>query len=312
MSRHETAALARPLPGAPAAPRGRTPAAVRNALVWSAVAGAAIAVAILAGLDGWTYYTTPASVRGYLPAHRLLRPSGQIGQPLGIAGFVLMTFPVIYAMRKRIVRLRQAGSLAVWLEAHVFCGIVGPVLISFHTSFKFNGIVSVAYWSMVLVAASGFVGRYLYVRLPRSLRGHELSRTEIEARAAALSAAIAAARLPERVLAHIERFERRMAPPDARHASWLGLLSGDWQMRRELRQIQREIDAAGASALHHEAIALVAERTLLLRRVAYLKKTKALFDLWHVFHLPLVYAMFAIVVMHVAFTVYMGYVPFAD
>ena len=68
-------------------------------------------------------------------------------------------------------RLRDAGRMKTWLEVHVFCGIVGPVLVTFHTSFKFNGIVSVAYWSMVAVVLSGFVGRYLYVRIPRSIRG---------------------------------------------------------------------------------------------------------------------------------------------
>ena len=65
--------------------------------------------------------------------------------------------------------------MKTWLEVHIFCGIVGPVLVTFHTSFKFNGIVSVAYWSMVAVVLSGFVGRYLYVRIPRSLRGIELT-----------------------------------------------------------------------------------------------------------------------------------------
>ena len=39
---------------------------------------------------------------------------------------------------------------------HLFCGVVGPVLVTFHTSFKFNGLVSVAYWSMVIVMLSGF------------------------------------------------------------------------------------------------------------------------------------------------------------
>ena len=36
------------------------------------------------------------------------------------------------------------------------------------------------------------------------------------------------------------------------------------------------------------------------------------FIMWHVFHMPLVYIMFAIVAAHVAITLYMGYVPFMD
>ena len=60
---------------------------------------------------------------------------------------------------------------------------MGPVLVTLHTAFKFNGIVSIAYWSMVLVVLSGFVGRYLYVRVPKTLRGTELSHSRSSTRA---------------------------------------------------------------------------------------------------------------------------------
>ena len=291
------------------------PKTIAHTLVVSGVVAMSIAAAVFLGLDGWAYYSAPASARGYMPQHQLMRPSGRVGQPLGVAGFALMLVPVAYAIRKKVRRLREAGSLKTWLEVHVFCGIVGPVLVSFHTAFKFNGIVSVAYWSMVLVALSGVVGRYLYLRIPRSLRGQELTRAEIDARAARLSEAIAAARLPNRTLADIEAFERRTVLAETQRArvpSWYELAAGEIRLRRQIRQIHRTMRTDGASPLHHEAVALVAERATLLRRTAYLKKTKTLFDLWHVFHMPLVYAMFAIVVVHVGFTLYMGYVPFGD
>ena len=80
-------------------------------------------------------------------------------------------------------------------------------------------------------------------------------------------------------------------------------------MRRELAALRA---AAPTHRLHGTALSLIGERATLRRRMAYLKKTKRLFDAWHVFHMPLVYVMFAIVVMHVAVTIYMGYVPFAD
>ena len=37
---------------------------------------------------------------------------------------------------------------------------------------------------MVVVVLSGFVGRYLYVRIPKTLRGVELSAADLEARVA--------------------------------------------------------------------------------------------------------------------------------
>ena len=46
---------------------------------------------------------------------------------------------------------------------------------------------------------------------------------------------------------------------------------------------------------------------MLLRRIAYLKKTRKLFDLWRVYHKPLAILMALIVALHVAIVVYLGY-----
>ena len=46
---------------------------------------------------------------------------------------------------------------------------------------------------MVIVVVSGFIGRYLYVRIPRTLRGTELTQNELDARAAEQARAFAGA-----------------------------------------------------------------------------------------------------------------------
>jgi hypothetical protein len=46
--------------------------ALANALVVSAIATVVVAFVLLVWYDGWTYYRTPRTIRGYLPAHRLL------------------------------------------------------------------------------------------------------------------------------------------------------------------------------------------------------------------------------------------------
>jgi hypothetical protein len=283
-----------------------------NALSLSVVAVVAFVAFVLVGLDGWAYYATPVAVRGYAKAHRLLRPSGHAGQWFGIGGFLLMLVPVVYALRKRVRRFREVGSMKTWLEVHVFAGIVGPVLITFHTSFKFNGIVSVAYWSMVAVMLSGFVGRYLYGRIPRTLRGVELTRGELDARATKLSLELAGSALPPAVMKKIAAFERAVVPSN-NSVSLVGLFFGELGMRRQLDRLRRDVEHAQvAPDLYHSTIILIAERATLLRRAAYLHKAKKLFDVWHVFHMPLVYVMFAIVVLHVAFTLYLGYLPFGS
>jgi predicted ferric reductase len=291
----------------------RDPFALVNVLVLAAVATIILGVWVLKDLGGWAYYTTPLRIRGYDAHHHMLRPSGSVAHLLGIAGLAMMTMPVIYSVRKKWSRLSRFGSMKAWLEVHIFCGIVGPMLVTFHTAFKFNGIVSVAYWSMVTVTLSGFVGRYLYVRIPKSIRGQELTQKELDERARDLSDQIAEAKFPKDLLAKIDAFENRVVPAHAESPSLFRLFAGEIQMRHEIRRFRREIERGGVLPdLQHHAVDLIAERATLLRRIAYLKKTKKVFDLWHVFHMPLVYIMFVIVLMHVVVTVYMGYVPFGS
>jgi hypothetical protein len=261
-------------------------------LVWSALAVAGIAAAVLIRADGWGYYATPLRVRAYHAAHHALRPAGTVGHTLGVVGLAMMMVPVLYAIRKRWSRAARLGGMKGWLDVHIFCGTVGPVLVTFHAALKFNGAISVAYWSMVAVVLSGFVGRYLYVRIPRSIRGTELSYAEIESKAAGMLAEAAAAGV---AVADVGVIRGGRGP-------W-----GRWERGRAHRQlVERGLDAERAA----QVVRLSAERAILLRRLAQLSRTRRLFALWHVFHLPLVYVMYAIVVVHVAIAVYLGYASF--
>jgi hypothetical protein len=269
---------------------GRLP--LTGVLFFSAVAIVATAVVVLLFDGGWHYYATPLRVRAYHPAHRVLRPSGSVGQTLGVVGLAMMTVPVLYAVRKRWRRAARLGGMKRWLDVHIFCGTVGPVLVTFHSAMKFNGVISVAYWSMVAVMLSGFVGRYLYVRIPRSLRGTELSYAEIEAKAAGMLAELASTGVDVGALSGI-RVGRGLTGWRERSAVYHRLLAGGLDADR--------------SAL---VVRLAAERASLLRRLAQLSRTRRLFGYWHVFHLPLVYVMFAIALVHVALAVYFGYASF--
>ncbi|MGE3176908.1 MAG: hypothetical protein AB7O32_05535 [Vicinamibacterales bacterium] len=307
---HTRVAAAPPPSTVRPAAAGTLRAWLSSGLAWSAVVSIAAAAWVVFGLDGLAYYTTALEVRAYTPGHRLLRPSGPVGQTLGMVGAVLMLVPFLYMLRKRIGGLKASGSLKHWLELHLFCGVVGPVLITFHTSFKFNGIVSAAYWSMVIVVLSGFIGRYLFVRIPRSLRGTELARGELDAQVESLKVDLAESAGSMEVLRRVEAFEEREVPSTGK-LSTLDLFFGEIGLPRRLRRFAGELERAGLSAdLAEDIVSLTRERATLLRRIAYLQRTKALFGAWHVFHLPLVYLLLVIVVAHVGITLYLGYVPF--
>ncbi len=104
--------------------------------------------------------------------------SGFFGHSIGIIGFLLMlSTETLYSFRKRSMKA-QWGPMASWLQFHIFSGIVGPFMVLLHTSWKFNGLAGVTTLLTAVIVASGFIGRYIYTRIPRNLDGIELTTPE--------------------------------------------------------------------------------------------------------------------------------------
>ena len=130
---------------------------------------------------GVSYYRTSLEDRFYHEDHTALKPSGSWGHGYGILGSFFMAFGVTsYMMRKRMRSLSKLGQIKHWLEFHIFLCTLGPILVLFHTAMKFGGIVSISFWSMVAVFGSGIIGRFIYIQIPRSIEGRELSLNELK------------------------------------------------------------------------------------------------------------------------------------
>lgn len=98
--------------------------------------------------------------------------SDWFGHGLGIFGFLLMLMTeTLYSLRKRM-RTVRFGRMSLWLKFHIFTGLVGPYLVLLHTSWKFNGLAGVTTLLTVVIVISGFVGRYIYTRIPRTADGY--------------------------------------------------------------------------------------------------------------------------------------------
>ena len=103
---------------------------------------------------------------------REIPPAGELfGHGMGIFGFLLMLMTeTLYSIRKRM-RTVRFGRMALWLRFHIFTGLVGPYMVLLHTSWKFNGLAGVTTLLTVVIVISGFVGRYIYTRIPRTADG---------------------------------------------------------------------------------------------------------------------------------------------
>ena len=171
---------------------------------------------LVAGTD---FYRTPLLERAHHEGYWQWKAGGSIGQKLGIIGSSMMVLMILYSVRKRVGALRRLGSLSRWLDIHIYLGVFGPLLVVLHSSFKVQGLVALSFWSMVIVAWSGVLGRFLYMQIPRTRAGEERALVEIEAEDRELSGQLRTRfRLDE---AQIEWLDALVAVPPR-----VGLLGG--------------------------------------------------------------------------------------
>ncbi len=109
---------------------------------------------------------------------REIPPAGELfGHSIGIIGFIFMMMTeTLYSLRKRS-RTVKWGRMSTWLQIHIFTGIVGPYMVLLHTSWKFNGIAGATTLLTVIIVVSGFIGRYVFTRIPRTMDGLEIEST---------------------------------------------------------------------------------------------------------------------------------------
>ena len=245
--------------------------------------------------SGYSYYNTAFEERFYHPHHDWFKPSGAFGHGLGIVGTLMMLVGVgIYIARKRYNFLsKYIKRLKYLLEFHIFLCTLGPILILFHTAFKFGGIVSVAFWSMVAVVLSGVLGRFIYLQIPRSIEGRELTLNELQDMKTDLSLALNERfNVNDRLVQNIVDFTQ--VRKDGSNVS--------------LRKLINLLKKGGVPKAERKAIVkMVRNEVSLSRKIASLQTMQKLFRYWHVAHLPFALVMLIIVVLHVGVTLAFGY-----
>ncbi len=261
-------------------------------------------------LTHWDYYSMAYGLRPRHPDYKLLKPGGLLGHGMGIVGSGMMLLLLLYSLRKRTHLFGKHGAIGRWLDIHIFFGTIGPLMIVLHSTFKLNGIVSVSFWSMLMVALSGFVGRYLYIQIPRTIKGQELSLKETEQKNKLLVTHMHDEYGLEQT--EVAKLEAAIAIKNPSRSMWLivfSMLFADIMRPLRLiairRQLKRRLQIPSKKA--KQLIALITEKTLADRRINQWKKVHKLFHYWHVFHKPFAVIMYVIMFVHVGITVWLGY-----
>ncbi len=246
---------------------------------------------------------------------RLFTPNDDTSYWIAVIGGSMMLLLFSYPLRKYLRFMQRLGKVKWWFWFHLFLGIGGPWLILVHSGFQIGSLnAGVALYSMVIVVASGVVGRFIYVRVHRGLNGERTSLSALRRRAGMVESN-ARSRLhfsPEveaRLLA-FEQHELRAEPGWLTHLRQVTLLPLQQQitylrcvadLHRRLRELaaaqrwstsdlrRRERRARRLAARYLDAVVRVAQYT------AY----ERVFALWHLAHLPFVYLLVISAVVHV-------------
>ncbi|MDP3829637.1 MAG: hypothetical protein Q8Q47_00115 [Ignavibacteriaceae bacterium] len=274
--------------------------------IFFAVGIASLFLLIYHGVD---YYSLQMEERPFDIKHDLLKPSGYIGHGLGITGTLMMIIGVsVYMIRKRMRVLFSFGYLKNWLEFHMFLCSVGPLLVLFHTAFKFGGIVSISFWSMVAVVLSGVIGRFIYIQIPRTIQGKEIDLEELQNQLE--QSFTSNVNLNDDIWSKIDSYLSGERYRNITAVNSLVFIIRDmFQIRKLLRSIKSILKTEkGLSKIEIvETINRLKERLIMSRRIQHLKLMHRLFRYWHIFHLPFAITMFVIMLIHVGVTILFGY-----
>jgi hypothetical protein len=260
--------------------------------------------------------TLLAIVASYLITRRgYYTPGDNVGYYLGLVGGVMMLLLLTYPLRKYLHGFRNWGPVKHWFSIHMWLGVVGPVLVIAHSTFTLKSTnATVAFICMLFVAASGIIGRFIYVRIHRGLHGEKLNFKELQIKAGFESEQMhSKLHFVPQVENRLTEFQTYALAENlgfARSALRLFTLGTRRrimyaQCAAELKRVMRE--RAEARQWDHDklrrrlgrATRLVHEFLLSVQKLSQFDVYDRLFRFWHVAHVPLVYLLVLSAIAHV-------------
>lgn len=245
----------------------------------------------------------------------LIDPKSGIGYWMGIIGGTMMLLLLLYPLRKRIRFLHALGPTRIWFRMHMVFGLLGPLLILYHSNFHLGSFNSqVALYSMLLVAGSGIIGRHFYAGIHRGLYGRKTTLKEVQqeltdALENSRGLAMVLPQLLDRLKQHavgLQDDSIRRTIGIRRSLRWTlthhyERLSMVWLAHRELKLAAARSPeiARNRKRIQRAAGRYIRDFTVLTGRVAQFSLYERLFALWHVLHLPIFLLMVLSAIVHI-------------
>ncbi len=232
------------------------------------------------------------------------------GYALGIIGGSMMLALLLYPLRKRFRIFRLIGNVRVWFAIHMILGVLGPVLILYHSNFSLGSTNSnVALFSMLIVSASGVIGRYIYTKIHHGLYGKKIEVAQLKERLQSDQQELTALlqlypEVKKELFSFVEHF---LTPTKGLFHSWERVMSAGIRSRLLIRKIKKLVRANNKDQSRKEVRTkvkvIVRESSYFLhhtRKLIEFGFYERMFALWHVLHLPLFFMLVIAAIVHVA------------
>jgi hypothetical protein len=256
--------------------------------------------ALLAILLITLIYGGVIKLTGSIPA------AGQFfGHSVGVIGFGLMLLTeTAYTVRKRS-RTARWGKMSVWLQFHIFSGLVGPYMVLLHSSWKFNGLAGVVMLLTLVIVISGFFGRYIYTAVPRTVDGVEIEVDELERRIAETGSELEnwLKNQPQSTRDLLQDMVARSVIPQSGIALILNRSWISWGLQRKWQSEKSRMDRVSrVQAQYLEK--LLNQKVDLQRQVLSLGIARRMLSVWHTVHIPIGMALFTAAFLHIVGAMY--------
>ena len=243
-------------------------------------------------------YAFVAITSGGIPAAREL-----FGHSIGIIGFILMLMTeILYTLRKRS-RSARWGRMQNWLQFHIFTGLVGPYMVLLHTSWKFNGLAGMVMLLTVIIVVSGFIGRYIYTAVPRTVDGIEVEATILEQQILAIDGELQKWLVGQPKLYQSLSTKPVTSPTGSASRLVFGRGFEEWKSRIKWWQVSSRMDK-NARQQAKQLNELMKRESTLRRQLSSIAFIRRLLGLWHAIHIPVGMALFTAAFIHVVAAIY--------
>ncbi len=218
----------------------------------------------------------------------------------GYVGTALMVISMAYPLRRRLRLFMRTASNKYWLDLHLMTGTVGPLFIVLHSALRLDNWVSIPFGSMIMVVASGFLGRYLYTLVPSMTYGHEIEELSLRGQLTTMTAE--QPQLVQLAESFIEE-DRTRVHSTREHVRLTSLLF--WLIKDELRRTfvlrkRRRTLQKLSNRKTAKRIASLCDRIVMIERRSILAPRARLFlKSWKYIHVPFSVLMMVTTIAHI-------------